>query len=90
MSIAETVLAKNKLRQERHGNERCKHRRNRAGNQIHAAPDGAWMVGWGSSPINMALLTELGAGRRFVRGRGGGGAFASAWGSGGAPVSKPA
>ena len=29
------------------------------GAHLHAAPDGAWMVFWGSSSINMALLTEL-------------------------------
>jgi hypothetical protein len=60
MSIAETVLDRNKLRQERHGNERYKRRRGPASKPKHAAPDGAWRVFWVSSSINMALLTELG------------------------------
>jgi len=59
MSIAQTVLALSKLRQERHGDERLKQRRGRALSSEHAAPDEAWVVFDGSSSINTALLTEL-------------------------------
>ena len=59
MSIAETVLDCKKLRQERHGNERCQHRCGKALNRSHGAPDGAGMVFGGSGSITMALLTEL-------------------------------
>ena len=44
MSIAQTVLAPSKLRQERHGEEDCIHPIGRALNPKHAAPDGAWVV----------------------------------------------
>ena len=47
MSIAQTVLAPSKLRQERHGEEDCIHRLCRALNPNHAAPDGAWVVSRG-------------------------------------------
>ena len=59
MSIAQTVLAPSKLRQERHGDQPHKQRRGHALASEHAAPDGAWVVFFGSSAINMALLTEL-------------------------------
>ena len=59
MSIAETVLDCNKLRQERHEEARGQHRRDHALNLQHAAPDGARAVSRVSSSINMALLTEL-------------------------------
>ena len=63
MFIAPTVLASNKLRQERHGNGCHKHRPGRALRHKHAAPDGAWRMFWESPAINMALLTELFRGR---------------------------
>jgi hypothetical protein len=59
MSIAAIVLALTKLRQERHGNWRCISRRDQGLNYKHAAPNGAWGTFWGSTSINMALLTEL-------------------------------
>jgi hypothetical protein len=59
MFIAQPVLAQNKLRQERHGDERLRYRSGDALRSKHAAPDGACMVFRGSSAITMALLTEL-------------------------------
>jgi hypothetical protein len=59
MSIAQTALAPSKLRQERHGDERHKHRCGHPLSSEHAAPNGAWMIFRGSSSINMALLKEL-------------------------------
>jgi hypothetical protein len=63
MSIAEIVLAGNKLRQKRHGNERYKHRRSHAFNAKHAARDGAWMACRGSSSITLPLLMEVRQGK---------------------------
>lgn len=59
MSIAQRVLAASKLRQERHGGQRCQHGRGHDFGSQHAAPTGAWMVFWGRYSIDMVLLTEL-------------------------------
>ena len=59
MSIAQTVLAPSKLRQERHVSSLTRGRAGVCGAQPHAAPDGAWMGFRGACSINMALLTEL-------------------------------
>jgi len=59
MSIVETVLAWEKLRQERHGNECCQHRCSSALYLKRAAPHGALIVFGGSRSITMALLSEL-------------------------------
>ena len=59
MSIAQTVLARSKLRQERHVPSSTRGHDGVCGAHLHAAPDGAWMGSRGASPISMALLTEL-------------------------------
>jgi hypothetical protein len=59
MSIAKPSIARNKLRQERQGEERHQHSPGHAPNSRYAAPNGAWSVFRCSFSINMALLTEL-------------------------------
>jgi hypothetical protein len=59
MSIARTVLAPLKLRQERDEDEPSRWCRQHAMQPEHRAPDGAWIVLGAPSSINMSLLPEL-------------------------------
>ena len=59
MSIAQIILARSKLRLERHVSRFTRGREGVCGAHPHAGPDGAWMVLRAGSSINVALLAEL-------------------------------
>jgi hypothetical protein len=61
MSIAQTVLAPNKLRQERHVSSLTGGHGGVCSAHLHAAPGGAWMVLRGASSITDILAINLGA-----------------------------
>ena len=59
MFIAETVISRSKLRQERHGNGHPEYSRSHRLNRKHAAPDGAWLIFGGAVFYKHGAPTEL-------------------------------